>query len=148
MATPSTFGTRTGNHIIIEMDDQQVGLIQNMRANDDYGLEPVMGIGDINAQEIVPTAARHQIQAGFVALRKTLLGSKSFMPRNGEEALKGLTFDIIVYDKNDGGNPADNSGFIRKYTGVSCGGGDFSVEANRPVIRNATFLAISCEGDL
>jgi hypothetical protein len=149
MAAANTFGTRTGNHIVIELDDIQVGLIQSMRGSDDFGLEPVSGIGSIKVKEYVPTVARHQIQCGFVALKTELIASRSFASEDGDKAMEGLIFDIIVYDKRDTGvNPDSNQGYIKKYTGCSYASGDFSIEAHRAVIRNATFMALDVDGGL
>ena len=183
MAYKNPFGTRTGNHIVIEMDGRAVGLIQNLRGSDDYGLEPVSGIGSIQVQEYVPTVARHQVSCGLVALRRHELGALDFIPTSGDGrtgnediendgnetgALDGMIFDIVVYDRNDAATAAQtdnaettvnesapasrahNSAAVplKKYIGCSYASGDFSIDAHRIVIRNATFMALDVSGAL
>lgn len=179
MSQQNLFGTRTGNHIEIRMDNKVVGLIQNLRGSDDYGLEPVSGIGDIHCKEYVPTMARHQVSCGLVAMRRASLtgqasidfGDNDFIPANGGEALNGLVFDIIIYDKNGGGaGDVDGEGsaaaqtnssvapsalgsvgvgtVIKHYHDCSYASGDFSIDAHRVIIRNAQFMALTTSGRL
>ena len=61
--------TRTGNRIVVVFDGKQIGLIQSVRANDDYSPEPASGIGDIHVQEYVPTMARHSLSVSTMMLK-------------------------------------------------------------------------------
>ena len=47
--------TRSGNLITVVFDGKQIGLVQNVRMNDDYSPEPASGVGDIHVEEYVPT---------------------------------------------------------------------------------------------
>ena len=132
---------RTSNHVRITLDGTTVGLMQNLRASDDYGMEPVSGIGDIHVVEHVPTVARHNLSVSFACLRRDLLISKGFVPENGDAALKGLVFDIEVYDKRD-------NELIKKYMKCSYASGDVSFDAHRVIVRNATFMAIDTSGKI
>ena len=60
---------RTGNRIVVMFDGKQIGAVQSVRMNDDYSPEPVSGIGDIHAQEYVPTMARHNLQVQTMVLK-------------------------------------------------------------------------------
>jgi len=62
--------TRTGNRIAVVIDGKQFGLVQSVRASDDYGPEPASGIGDIHAQEFVPTMARHSLSISMMVLKR------------------------------------------------------------------------------
>lgn len=141
MAPRENAKVRTGNHIKILLDGQVVGIMQNMRCSDDYGLEPVSGIGDIHVQEYAPTVARHQLSVSFAALRRDFLVKKGFVPENGDGALKGLVFDVEVYDKRD-------NELLKKYMGVSYGSGDVSFDAHRVIMRNCSFMALDTSGGL
>jgi hypothetical protein len=132
---------RTANHVAIKLDGQQIGLMQNLRASDDYGLEPVSGIGDIHVAEHVPTIARHQLSVSFACLRRDLLVSRGFVPENGTDALRGLVFDVEVFDKRD-------SEMVKKYTDCSYSSGDISFDAHRVIVRNASFMAIDTTGKI
>ncbi len=130
---------RTANFIKILLDGQSVGIVQNMRGSDDYGLEPVHGVGNINAFEHVPTVARHNVSVGLVVLRRDLLVQKGFIPKNGKDALRGLIFDMEAYDERDGQ-------MIKGYIGCSYASGDVSIDANRVIMRNTTFMALDTIG--
>lgn len=132
---------RTANHVAIKLDGQTVGLMQNLRASDDYGLEPVSGIGDIHVAEHVPTIARHQLSVSFACLRHDLLVPKGFVPENGSAALRGLVFDVEVFDKRD-------NELVKKYTDCSYSSGDISFDAHRVIVRNASFMAIDTTGQI
>jgi len=132
---------RTANHVKILLDGQTIGIMQNLRGSDDYGLEPVSGVGDIHVIEHVPTVARHQVSVSFAALRRDLLVNHGFVPENGTGALRGLIFDIEVYDKRDGV-------MIKKYIGCSYASGDVSYDAHRVIMRNASFQALDVSGGI
>jgi len=52
---------RTGNRFIVKFDGKTIGLCQSVDMRDDYAPEPASGIGNIHAQEYVPTMARHNL---------------------------------------------------------------------------------------
>ncbi len=132
---------RTGNHLKMLLDGIEIGLMQNLRASDDYGLEPVSGIGNIKVVEYVPTMARHNLSISFVCVRRDLLIEKGFIAENGDGALKGLVFDIEIYDKRD-------NQLVKKYIGCTFGSGDISFDAHRIIVRNATFMALDTSGKI
>ena len=59
---------RSGNRIVVVFDGKQIGMVRSVRASDDYGLEPASGIGDIHAQEYVPSMARHSLSISSMVL--------------------------------------------------------------------------------
>lgn len=130
---------RTGNRVAILFDGKQIGLLQNLTPNDDYGLEPAAGIGDIHVQEYVPTLARHSLSASSMILPTKSMKEAGIAPENGDGALLGNVFDIEVYDKYTGD-------LLTKYTGVSYASGSAEIRANAIIVSNAQFLALDRSG--
>lgn len=130
---------RSGNRIVITLDGLQIGTMKSLRMNDDYSPEPVTGIGDIHVVEHVPTVARHSLQCSYVVLNVGALREIGIATENGDSALLGLVFDIIVFSKDDGKQ-------LRKYTGCSYASGDLEINANAIVMANATFNALDAVG--
>ncbi len=136
---------RSGNRILIEFGGQEIGLIQELRASDDYSPEPASGVGDIHVQEYVPTMARHQLQVSQAILFKESLRSAGVSLENGDDALKGLVFDITIYDKDAGAEPTAGS-YLRKYVNCSISSCDTEVRKHAILMNNASILALDCKG--
>lgn len=131
--------TRSGNRIVVVFDGKQIGLVRSVRASDDFGLEPASGIGDIHVQEYVPSMARHSISVSAMVLIKGALLEAGIATENGDAALRGLVFDLEVYDK-------DTGGLLRKYTGCSYASGDIDVSAHQIVVQNCQLMALDVTG--
>lgn len=131
--------TRTGNRIIVTFDGKQVGLVQSVRMNDDYGPEPASGIGDIHVQEYVPSMARHTLSVSSMLLNRGAMLEQGIAMENGDAMLQGLVFDIEVYSKDDGT-------LLRKYVGCSYASGDMEISKHAIVMASATFNALDVTG--
>lgn len=131
----------SGNRIQVQFDGREIGLLQNIRPSDDYGHEAASGIGDIHVQEHVPSMARHQISTSTMVLFKKNLRDSGIAMENGDEVLKGLVFDIVIYGKDP-----KNTGMLRKYTQCSFTSGDVEVTKHTIVASNAQFLALDVVG--
>ncbi len=131
--------THSGNRIIVKLDGQQVGLIQSVRMNDDYGPEPASGIGDIEVQEYVPTMARYSLNVSNMVLKQQNLRTQGLTPENADAILKGMVFDIEIYDK-------DTNTLVRKYMGCSYASGDLEVQKHAIVMSTAMFNALTVSG--
>lgn len=131
--------TRTGNRIAVVLDGKQVGLLQSVRANDDYSPEPASGIGDIHVQEYVPTMARHSLNVSAMVLNRGSLMAAGVAMENGDAMLQGLVFDFEVYDK-------DTGDLLRKYIGCSYASGDMDVTKHQIVMQSAVFNALDVAG--
>lgn len=131
--------TRSGNRIIVTFDGKQIGLLQSVRANDDYAPEPASGIGDIHVQEYVPTMARHSLSVSAMLLNRGAMLEAGIAAENGDAMLQGLVFDIEVYSKDDGT-------LLRKYTGCSYASGDLEVSKHAIVMQSGTFNALDVTG--
>lgn len=138
---------RSGNRILIEFGGQEVGLLQDLRCNDDYAPEPASGIGDIHVQEYVPTMARHTVTTSQAVLYKESLRSVGISLENGDDALKGMVFDITVYDKTPPASVATSgASYSRQYLSCSFASGDVEFRKHAIVMSNATFQALDVKG--
>lgn len=131
--------TRSGNRIVVTLDGQLVGLLQNVRASDDYGPEPASGIGDIHAVEYVPSMARHVLSVSQMVLNADKLRQMGIFPENADAVLRGLVFDIEQFDKDTGAS-------LRKYKGCSYASGDLDVGKHQIIMRSGTFNALDVSG--
>jgi hypothetical protein len=87
--------TNSGNRIVIEMSNQQVGLIQSVRPSDDYGHEGASGVGDIHVVEYVPSKAVHSIEVSNMQLFTGHMRDLGLAPINGDTVLQGLVYDVV-----------------------------------------------------
>jgi len=127
---------KSGNKIDIMLDGAIVGGAQSIDMQDDYAPEPASGIGDIHVTEYVPTMARHNIHLTNMVLKAT--GRLSAATQNGDGALQGLVFDIMVTEKE--------GGTVRKYTKCSYAQGSLEVRKHAILSASATFNALDASG--
>lgn len=131
---------KSANQIHAYMDGNKVGLGQSIDANDDYAPEPASGIGDIHAQEYVPTMARHNISMTKLILRRgAFRDNGGVFLENGDIALKGFVFDFIIVD-------SETNQKLRKYESCSYASGSVSIQKHSIVVSNATFNALDVKG--
>lgn len=130
---------RSANLARIVIDGDEVGLMQNVNMQDDYGPDGASGIGDIHVQEYVPSMARHTLSCSKMALRKAGLYAKGVVPENGEEALKGLVVDIEILDKSSGE-------VLRKYLNCTYASGSVEVQKHAIVSYQAQWMALDVAG--
>jgi len=131
--------TRSGNRVVVSFDGKQIGLVQSVRMNDDYGPEPASGIGDIHVQEYVPTMARHSLSVSSMVLFVGAMREAGLTAENGDAVLQGLVFDITVFSKDDGSQ-------LRKYVGCSYASGDVEVNKHAIIMANGQFNALDVSG--
>lgn len=131
--------THSGNRIIIELNGKQIGLMQSCRMNDSYGLEDASGIGDIHVQEHVPTKAVHSLSVSNMALFTKNMRDQGFAPQNGDDALAGLVFDVVIYSKDTGQE-------LAAYLSCSYDSGDLDVSAHRIVMQSGQLKALDRRG--
>lgn len=131
--------TRSGNRIIVTLNGLQVGALQSLRMNDDYGLEPASGIGDMHVIEYVPGMARHTVNVNGMVLNKGSLYAQGIAPENGDAVLLGVVFDIETFDK-------DTQDLIRKYRGCTYASGDYEVSKHAIVMQTAVFNCLNVSG--
>lgn len=132
--------TQSGNRIQVEFDNKQIGLVQSVRLSDSYGLEPASGIGDIHTVEHVPSRATHSVEVSTMVLFKKNMRDSKISTLNGDGALQGIVFDIVVYSKDSGQR-------LRAYKSCSYDSGSVDVQAHRIVVANGSFRALDVEGE-
>lgn len=130
---------RSGNRIVVMFDGKQIGLLQSVRANDDYAPDAASGIGDIHPVEYVPTMARHSISVQAMVLFRGAMLEAGIAMENGDDVLRGVVFDIEHYSKDDGS-------LLRKYTGCSYASGSIDVSKHAIVMQDAQFNALDVSG--
>lgn len=132
---------RSANKIVAKFDNKVIGLLQDVRFQEDYSPEPASGIGNINVQEYVPTMARYSISSRMMLMNKQSMYSAGIVPQDGDAVLQGLVFDIEILDKQTGKT-------LRKFTGCSYAQGDIEVTKHQIVTTNATFYCLQPAGNL
>ena len=130
---------QSGNRIVVELDGKPVGLIQSLRASEDYGLEPAYGIGDIDPVENVPTRASYTLSITAMVLILSNLRALGIATENGDGALTGRVYDIVFYSK-------DTLQILRKYMSCSWASGDISVDANRITMQQGQMRGLGVTG--
>ena len=130
---------RSGNHMAVLLDGKNVGMLQSVSMSDDYGLEPASGIGDIHVQEYVPTMARHSLSVSSMILFTGAMRDAGITLENGDSALEGIVFDIVVSSSDDGTE-------LRKYMGCSYASGDVEVNKHAIIVANGQFNALDVSG--
>lgn len=130
---------RSGNRVVVTFDGKQIGLVQSFRASDDYAPDPASGIGDIHVAEYVPTMARHSISISSMILFTGAMREAGIALENGDSALEGRVFDIVVYSRDD-------SSELRKYVGCSYASGDVEINKHAIIVANAQFYALDVSG--
>ncbi len=132
----------SGNRMKVELDGKEIGLIQNWRPNDSYGLDPASGIGDIHVIEHVPTMARHTFSVEWMMLNANNAYQQGIIPENGDAALKGLVFDAVAYAKDD------DQRILRKYLKCSYDSGSINISKHAILVTDATFNALDVIGKM
>lgn len=130
---------KTANRAIVTVDGSAVAALQNVSFDDDYAPDQLSGIGDIHIQENVPTVARHTVHASEMVTSGPKMRGLGVAIENGDAALKGLVFDIMVMGKDDGA-------LGRKFTGCSFASGSSRVEKHRIITTDATFNCLDASG--
>lgn len=130
---------RTGNRVIVQFDGKQIGAIQSISMSDDYGPEPVSGIGDIHVQEYAPTMARHSLSVSNMVLNTNNMREAGIATVDGDDALEGKVFDIVVVSKDDATE-------LRRYIGCSYASGSIEVSKHAIIVAQGQFNALNVTG--
>lgn len=130
---------QTGNRISLKFDGQTIGMIQSLRASDDWGFQETSEIGNIKVKEFVPTLARHTLTAAVVQMKRESLEQKGIAVETSDGALTGSVFDVVINDK-------DTGQMLRTYKDCVFASGDIEITKNAVVVRNATLLALDVYG--
>jgi hypothetical protein len=145
---------RSSNRFTIKIGGVVVGLLQDLRCQDDYSPEPASGIGDIHVKEYVPTMARHTISTSQACMFTASLRNLGISFENGDDALKGMVFDIEVNDRitqlsvSEGistevlmGAEGSSGTVLRRYEKCSFASGDIEIRKHAMIVTSATINA-------
>lgn len=135
----SNLKVRSGNRVVVLIDGKRIGLMQRVQGSDDYSPEPASGIGDIHVAEYVPTMARHTISVQSMVLNRGAMREAGISFENGDDALRGIVFDIAVLSKDDGTE-------LRKYRGCSYASGDIEINKHAILMTSGQFNALDVSG--
>lgn len=130
---------RSANRFVIKLDGVQIAICKSLRASDDYGHAPEYGIGDIHAQEIVPSAARHSVSVTHTVVKSQAVRGLGISAENGDDVLQGREFDILGMDK-------DTGDVLRKYIGCVFTSGDSTIDANQTIKGTMQFQCRDVQG--
>jgi len=110
-------GVRTGGKVLLKMDNKVIGFAQSARFRDDYGLEPVHIVGQLQTIEYVPMHARHEIQMSVLVVRNTSLAAMGLEPGSAgsfgliptaDAAALGSSGSILTANPAKNGNIANS----------------------------------------
>ena len=96
---------RNGNRVLIKMDNVIIGYATSARCSDDYGLEPVHVLGQLQCLEYIPTHARHTISCSLVVMKH-----QSLMKSNLEPTGAGSYGNLATTGIGAGATPTDPQG--------------------------------------
>lgn len=139
VTTTASTKVTSGNRVKVLFGGVSIGLAQSVRFADSYGLEDASGVGDIHVIEHVPTKATHTVSVTGMTLLTGNMRDQGISTLNGDNAMQGLVFDIVVYSR-DTGLP------LRTAKGCAFDSGTVSVEAHRIVMQDAQFKAVDVSG--
>ena len=154
---------RSSNRFTIVIGGIVVGLLQDLRCQDDYSPEPASGIGDIHVKEYVPTMARYTISTSQACMFKASLRQIGVSFENGDDALKGLVLDIQIADRINQASVVDfgvrssqeiqmaEEGkigtILRTYEKCSFASGDIEIRKHALIVTSATINACNVSRD-
>jgi hypothetical protein len=123
-------------------DGVQIGLLQDVRFNEDYAPAEASGVGNIRVVEYVPTMAKYTVSARFMVLNLgSMYKAGVVVPKDADGVMQGFVFDIAVYDNGDGS-------LLRKAIGCSYASGDIEIQKHAILVSSANFNALDVSGTL
>lgn len=147
---------RSSNRFVIAMGNTAVGLLQDLRCQEDYSPEPASAIGSISVKEYVPTIARYTISTSQACMFKDSLRQLGVSFLDGKDAMKGLVFTIQIYDRTNSTSVKQDSSagitmanegsiagstLLRQYLKCSFASGDIEIRKHAMIMNNATINA-------
>jgi hypothetical protein len=126
--------TLTGNIVLLRIAGEIVGRAQSADFDDDFGVEQVSGIGDLEPQEHVSMRMTHTCAINKFVISRKSLQQIGTVPVD-ERILTMGVIDIEVLSK-------DNK-LIKKIESCTCQNYRLSVNAHAIVGENATWTGLS-----
>jgi hypothetical protein len=123
----------TGNRALFKIKGQTVGAAQNVSCSDDFGLQDVDGLGDVEAVELVVGKITHTISGEKYFVNADTLRALGIVPTSAEW-LTAPELEIEIIDTVSGGTVELYTGakfatHSRKYSKHTIVGEDFTIRA-------------------
>ena len=130
-------GTGTGNRVILKIKGEAIGICQNVSFEDDFGLQSVDGLGDVEVVEHVVGALTHRINGEKYMVSADTLEKLNYVP-NSDEWLTAPELSVEVVDTVSGTTIENYTGckfnsHSRRYTKHQITGESFSILARHRV---------------
>ena len=93
--------TSTGNRVLLKIAGTTIGVCQNVSFDDNFDLQDVDGIGDVEVQEFVVGKITHQISGEKYFVSADTLRKLSLVPTS-EEWLTAPELEVEVIDTVSG----------------------------------------------
>lgn len=125
--------TMTGNRALFKIRGETIGVAQNVNCSDDFGLQDVDGLGDVEAQELVVGKITHTISGEKYFVSSNTLRKLGLVPTS-EEWLTAPELEIEIIDSANGETIELYTGakfatHSRKYNKHTISGEDFTIRA-------------------
>lgn len=125
--------TATGNRVLLKIKGETIGVVQNASFDDNFDLQDVTGLGDVETQEHVVGHITHQISGEKYFVAAKTLRALGFVPTS-EEWLTAPELEVEVIDKVDGSTIELYTGckfntHNRRYTAHRITGESFQIKA-------------------
>jgi len=89
--------TMTGNRAIFKIAGTVIGVAQNVEVSDDFGLQEVDGLGNLEVQEYVPGKLTHRISGSSYFVVNQNLRQLNLVPESGDW-LSSPEFEVEIQD--------------------------------------------------
>jgi len=89
--------TMTGNRAIFKIAGTVIGVAQNVEVSDDFGLQEVDGLGNVEVQEFVPGKLTHRISGSSYFVSNKNLRQLGLVPESGDW-LSAPEFEVEIQD--------------------------------------------------
>ena len=129
--------TATGNRVILKLKGEAIGICQNVSFEDDFNLQEVDGLGDVEVQEHVVGKLTHRISGEKYIIAADTLEKLNFVP-NSDEWLTAPELSVEVVDTVSGTTIENYTGckfntHSRRYTKHQVTGENFQILARHRV---------------
>jgi len=130
--------TMTGNRALFKIKGVTIGAAQNVTISDDFGLQDVDGLGDVEAQEIVVGKMTHTISGERYFVSSANLSQLGLVP-GVQEWLTAPELEVEIIDSVTNQTIEHYTGckfgtHSRKYTKHMITGEDFTIRAMHKVV--------------
>lgn len=122
------------------INGELVPVLSQLTLDDDYGLQPLSGVGDGHVQEWIPGQFTHRATLAKALFKPESLFASKIIPENGDVIMQGVEYDVEVFFK-DGGT-------ARKLENAKCGTNSTRLRMHGILEVDATFVGRDVSGVL